>query len=198
MSGEVSIDIVVLSKSYKVGYANKWVKHKTGTAAIWQSSLHPPSMRFISAGEGYVRVKYRELYLYSKYFLLNTNQVDFEKRIEALCTDAHGKNPVISAGDFNALIIDWGSKWTNAKTRVTLESLVSLDMTILNVGIKNTFNRGRHGPTIDIAIASRTLALRMTWSIRNIYTHSDQLRKICELQQNESANKFKRPLRGPK
>ncbi|XP_068626377.1 uncharacterized protein [Battus philenor] len=50
-------------------------------------------------------------------------------------------SPVAIAGDFNAWAVDWGSKATNTEGCQLLETMLLLDVALLNTGDKPTFTR---------------------------------------------------------
>ncbi|XP_068140045.1 uncharacterized protein [Drosophila tropicalis] len=90
-----------------------------------------------------------------------------------LVEDARGRPRVVIAGDFNAWAIDWGYPRTDARGRILLEALASLNLETLNTGGRNTFSRAGTGSIIDLTFASETIARSSSWGIGDFYTASD-------------------------
>ncbi|XP_068150216.1 uncharacterized protein [Drosophila tropicalis] len=126
-----------------------------------------------STGESSNRAKVNDLVLYSCYLPPSLPIARFGEVLDDLVEDARGRPRVVIAGDFNAWAIDWGCPRTDARGRILLEALASLNLETLNTGGRNTFSRAGTGSIIDLTFASETIARSSSWGIGDFYTASD-------------------------
>ncbi|XP_068141778.1 uncharacterized protein [Drosophila tropicalis] len=119
------------------------------------------------------RAKVNDLVLYSCYLPPSLPIARFGEVLDDLVEDARGRPRVVIAGDFNAWAIDWGCPRTDARGRILLEALASLNLETLNTGGRNTFSRAGTGSIIDLTFASETIARSSSWGIGDFYTASD-------------------------
>ncbi|XP_068150175.1 uncharacterized protein [Drosophila tropicalis] len=119
------------------------------------------------------RAKVNDLVLYSCYLPPSLPIARFGEVLDDLVDDARGRRRVVIAGDFYAWAIDWGCPRTDARGRILLEALASLNLETLNTGGRNTFSRAGTGSIIDLTFAIETIARSSSWGIGDFYTASD-------------------------
>ncbi|XP_068141777.1 uncharacterized protein [Drosophila tropicalis] len=91
----------------------------------------------------------------------------------ALLSEPYSTGESSKGRDFNAWAIDWSCPRTDARGRILLEALASLNLETLNTGGRNTFSRAGTGSIIDLTFASETIARSSSWGIGDFYTASD-------------------------
>ncbi len=99
---------------------------------------------------------------------------DFLNFLDRLVNDVRKRRKIVIAGDFNACAIEWGSVKTNQKGQALLEAFSILDIVLLNVGDKPTFQRGDAKSRVDISFTSDVLYRKVVnWRVSDYYTNSD-------------------------
>ncbi|XP_070068165.1 uncharacterized protein [Drosophila takahashii] len=82
---------------------------------------------------------------------------------------------------------------TSRDGRVVLEAFAALDITLLNEGTQQTFNRAGAGSIIDLTYASSSLARQARWRISDIDTESDHEAILVSIRKG-SAHRSTPPL----
>ncbi|XP_049316707.1 uncharacterized protein LOC125779399 [Bactrocera dorsalis] len=98
----------------------------------------------------------------------------------------------VVAGDFNAWAVEWGSIHTNRRGETLLKAFSVLDTVLLNTGKRNTFENNGRGSVIDISFASSSLVRSCTWQVSDLYTHSDHLAILLEIDKTHKSNYLKK------
>ena len=94
--------------------------------------------------------------------------------LDRIVKDARNLSPVVIAGDFNAWVVEWGSKETKKSGPTLLETFSVLDLTLFNDGEKPTFIRGEASSMIDFTFASSGLLKgNICWRVSNTCTMSN-------------------------
>ncbi|KAH8362456.1 hypothetical protein KR084_001948, partial [Drosophila pseudotakahashii] len=134
---------------------------------VRESESKPRCLKCLEIGHIAARCasKVGQYWIYSCYLAPSLSLATFGKTIDEICADARGKLNVLLAGDFNAWAVDWGSQWTNARGRIVVGAVASLDLVLLNEGSQQTFNRAGAGSVIDLTFASPSLARQAFWRI---------------------------------
>lgn len=187
-------DVVLISEPYKNIDNQTWAKDKSGLAAIWTRGKH--AFQEIGQAEGFVRAKVNGTHFYSCYARPSATIEEYQMMLRNLVTDVQGRNPVVIGGDFNAWATEWGSRVTNARGRVLLETLAPLNISIANTGEVYTYRKAGVGSIIDITFVSNSLAPNIKWRVSEEYSHSDHQAIIYEIKDKKKLQKPK--LTGPK
>lgn len=192
---EKSIDIAILSEPHILLESTTFHCDKTNTAAIWTAGKHV-LFEVNSEYEGFVRAKIEGIYFYSCYARPSWTINEYQIMLDNLVQDAQARSPRVIAGDFNAWATTWGSRMTNQRGKRLLDSFAALDVTLLNEGNKETFNRAGRSSIIDITFISNSLLRNTKWCVSDTYTHSDHQAIMIEVNQKRKAKPPK--MTGPK
>ena len=169
---EEGADVVLISEPYKHLDRGVWAADKTGGASIWLTGRQ--AFQEISTQvEGFVRARINGIHFYSCYARPSWTDIEFQTLLDRIVADARERDRVIIGGDFNAWAVEWGSRRTNARRRLLLESFALLNVDLVNTGEENTFRKAGYGSIIDITWASSALLRKIKWSVSEEYTHSD-------------------------
>lgn len=172
---EFSADVALLSDPYRVPTDNgSWMTDKSRSVAIWTCGRYPIQEMISSpADEGFVIAKVNGVYLCSCYCPPRWSTAQFSRVLDILAARLIGLKPLVVAGDFNAWAVDWGSRFTNARGEILLESLAVLNVVLLNDGQVPTF-RGHSGDScIDVTFCSAGWTVEPDWKVHEGYTSSD-------------------------
>lgn len=191
---EKGIDVVILSEFYRP-FGSGWVQDSTGKAALWNRSGFP--MTRVRSTSGFVRADVDGLTVYSCYASPTAPYEDFCAFLDSLRDDLRGRARAIVAGDFNAWAVDWGSPQTNRRGRVLLDTLVSLDLVLLNDGATPTFQRGATMSFIDLTfVTDAVYRSGATWRVSECYNGSDHATILWEVGSQEVSTVQRAPVRG--
>lgn len=194
-ANEREIDVLVISEPYNIpDWDGRWVKDRSGKAAIYNCGQRAFQSVESACYRGFIYAKIDGIHYYSCYAPPNESLEEFKTMLDCLVTDARQKSPLIIAGDFNAWAVAWGSTRTNSRGFALLEALATLDLVLLNDNNSHTFDNGRFISSIDLTFASGVLARNIRWNVSDIYTGSDHLAIIFELNQSSGRN-MTRPIR---
>ena len=80
--------------------------------------------------------------------------------LESLASYARLNTPVIIAGDYHAWATEWGSRYTNARSRCLLETFTSLPVALMNDGRGSTFRRAGSSSIVDLSFVRDGLVSR--------------------------------------
>ncbi len=95
--------------------------------------------------------------------------------LDAVTNALVGLSLAVIGGDFNAWMIEWGSRSTNARGWALLEAMARLNMDVVNVGIKMTYSRNGTESMVDETFWSPGLNCCSDCRVDDGYTHSDHL-----------------------
>ena len=148
---------------------NQWASDATGKAAIWSCGELLFQDNIDSTKKGFVRAKLGRFHFYSCYAPTSLEMEEFADVIDGLVEDARERSPVVIAGDFNARATDWGSKWTNRRGSVLLDTMACLGVVLLNTGGVPTYERDGRTSIVDLTIVSSSLARQNNkWNVNNV------------------------------
>lgn len=188
-------DVVLISEPYKALDGNVWAQDKTKKAAIWICGRQA-IQELDDRGEGFVRAKIGGIHFYSCYAPPSLSQVEYETMLRNLVLDAQERSPVVIGGDFNAWAIEWGSRLTNARGRVLLESFAPLEVGLANNGGASTFRKAGRESVIDITFVSNSLLSSAKWKVSEEFTHSDHQAIFLHIERR--TDNVRPPQTGPK
>ncbi len=177
---EENIDVALLSEQYSQRSESTWITDISGKAAIWSCKGQP----FISCSKNnncFTWANISGIYFFSCYAPPSSSIIDFENFLLELALETRGKSPVIIAGDFNAWSTAWGSRRTSHRGRLLLEFLGQTNLTIINSGTQNTFQKGNKGSIIDLMFANDALSRHIKWTVSDIFTNSDHMAIIADV-----------------
>lgn len=177
-------DIIIISEPYKHLDSNIWVCDNTKHAAIWICGKH--AFQEVGQAEGFVRAKINGIHFYSCYARPSWTMMEYQTMLENLSADAHGRYPVVICGDFNAWATEWGSRSTNPRGRILLETFASLQIGIANDGRANTYRKAGTGSIIDITFVSHSHLRNLKWRVSEEFTHSDHQAIIFEMGEKKN------------
>lgn len=195
MAIDEGADVVLISEPYKIPESSTWICDKAKQAAIWTSGKHA-FQETDGKSEGFVRARINGINFYSCYARPSLTATEYQTMLDNIAADAHPRNSVVIGGDFNAWATEWGSKRTNARGRMLLESFAALDVTIANEGRVDTYRKAGTGSIIDITFVSNSLVRTTKWRVSEEYTHSDHQAVIFTIEERKVAQSPR--LTGPK
>ncbi len=178
---EENIDVALLSEQYTQRSESTWIKDISGKAAIWSCKGQAFTSCSRDAQNGFTWANIHGIYLVSCYARPSASINEFEHFLLQLSLMTRSKSPIIIAGDFNAWSTAWGSRSTNHRGRLVLEFLSQTNLTIINSGTQNTFQKGNKGSVIDLMFANDALSRHIKWGVSDIYTNSDHMAIIAEV-----------------
>nr|XP_049466042.1 uncharacterized protein LOC125907478 [Anopheles coluzzii] len=167
-------DIAIVSEPYSAPTgSSSWVADKTGNAAIWVTGRYPIQRVVSNTFEGFCIAEVNGVFFCSCYAPPSWELERFHVMLDNLVAELDGHRPLVIAGDFNALAVEWGSKQTNSRGDAVLESFARLGVTLGNTGTTPTFNRNERTSIVDITFCSPTLSERLNWRVSDALTLSD-------------------------
>lgn len=178
---ENSIDVAIICEQYRNLHGNVWVADSVNKCAIWACGDKAIEGVQTYMEAGFVRAKIGGIYIYSCYAPPNDTVHDYKHMLGRLARDAEQHSPKVIAGDFNAWAVEWGSRKTNERGRILLESLSSNDLVLANNGGVNTFRARGKGSIVDLTFLSSSLIRNLKWRVSEHYTHSDHQSIICSI-----------------
>uniref|UniRef100_A0A182YT88 Endo/exonuclease/phosphatase domain-containing protein n=1 Tax=Anopheles stephensi TaxID=30069 RepID=A0A182YT88_ANOST len=127
-------DDALISEPYRTPRDNSCcVTDWTGLAAIWAVGRFPIQKVVSHDSEGFTIAIVNGVYFSSCYASPSWELERFNTMLDNLFDDLLGCNPVVVAGDFNAWVVEWGSRSTNSRGEAVLESLSQLNVVLGNV-----------------------------------------------------------------
>lgn len=150
---------------------NRWfVSTDKLSAILWNVENSEGCIcRKIKSSNGFVIVKYGEIYVISCYISPNVSTMIFEDILE----DINGcirtlPGPFVVCGDFNAKSAFWGSPDTNRRGDLLERWAASFDFRLLNWAGVHTCVRAQGSSVIDLTWVSSHILERITgWIVRN-------------------------------
>ncbi|KRF80923.1 uncharacterized protein Dvir_GJ26920 [Drosophila virilis] len=180
---EKRIDVAIISEPYTPKHIGVWHESLDAGAALWSCGQAPHQITQRMARKGFARAKCGRIYVYSCYIPPSIPLAEYTAIIEDIAQDAHGKSPVIIAGDFNAWATEWGSSRTIPRGTILLDILASLNVCLLNIGTRSTYSKAGRESIIDLTFASPDVARDAQWHVSDVYTHSDHFAVITDTSQ---------------
>lgn len=193
-------DVALISEPYRAQGGNVWAHDKTKKAAIWTCGRQA-IQEIDDRGEGFVRAKVGGIHFYSCYAPPSLSLGEYETMLRSLALDAQGKSSLVIGGDFNAWAVEWGSRITNQRGRVLLETFAPLRLNVVNNGGVSTFRKAGRESIIDITFVSDDLFRHSEWKVSEEFTHSDHQavlltieRRRCDAPPPQTGPKWKDKL----
>lgn len=165
-------DILLISDPYKTTKNNKCIHDKGNMTSIWICGQYPFQSTYDN-DEGFVRAKINGINFYSCYAPPRLTTNEYQALLDNIVADARNSSPVVIGGDFNAWATEWGSRTTNSRGELLLQSFAALDLVLANNGDAPTFRRTGRSSIIDLTFVSTSLHRRTKWYVSEQYTHSD-------------------------
>ncbi|XP_041452002.1 uncharacterized protein LOC121405392 [Drosophila obscura] len=169
-----SADVSLLTEPYRRASDHHFTLDTTKTAAIWTCGRSGEQAESVRKGNGYVRAKVGQLWLYSCYLAARLSLQEFGAILDKVADDARERPNVILAGDLRRL--------TNSRGHTLLEAFATLEITLLNTGSEDTFSRAGTGSVIGLPFCSSTLFESTTWTLSTAYTASDHKAIVCNIE----------------
>ena len=185
---ETRVDVAIICEQYKDMHNSVWVKDVSGKAAIWACGNMAIEGTSGEPEDGFVKAKIGGIYIYSCYARPSATIGQYETMLDRLMRDSAQHNPKIIAGDFNAWAVDWGSRVTNRRGRILLETIAGYDLVLANNGDKPTFMSRGFSSVVDLTFMSASLARNVEWAVSDYYTHSDHQAIIFSIGSNSVVN----------
>lgn len=109
-------------------------------------------VRPIESGWGYVGIRIGGLRIYSVYLPPNECRADLKDRLDRLANSVRraGPSPYVIMGDFNAALINWGSRYTNIRGELVDRWAATMDLVLLNIGATPTYIRAQVTSIVDL------------------------------------------------
>ena len=170
---ESNVDVAVICEPYRNYGGATWAVDASGNAAIWACGRQAIQEVMAPPAAGFIRTKVNGVHIYSCYAPPSATLAQYEEMLDSLVLDARDRSPKIIAGDFNAWALEWGSRSTNTRGQILLESFAELDIVLANVGCVPTFRGRGSGSIVDLTFVSTSLVRGMAWQVSEHYTHSD-------------------------
>jgi len=187
---ELNLDLALISEPYIHLATHPWETDSTGKAVIWSCGKLPFQSVANHREAGFVAARVDDIYFYRCYAPPSLPLDKFTDFLNRLTEDAKQHPLVAIAGDFNSWAVDWGSKETNARGKVLLEAMATLDAVLLNNGDKPTLIRGEASSIIDLTFVSGSLAKgNCSWEVLNIYTASDHCAILWTVSSDPNVSK---------
>ncbi|XP_070067110.1 uncharacterized protein [Drosophila virilis] len=180
---ETRIDVAIISEPYTPKHIEVWHESLDAGAALWSCGQAPYQLTQRMARKGFARAKCGRIYVYSCYIPPSIPLAEYTAIIEDIAQDAHGKSPVIIAGDFNAWATEWGSSRTTPRGTILLDIFASLNVCLLNIGTRSTYSKAGRESIIELTFASPDVARDAKWHVSDVYTHSDHFAVITDTSQ---------------
>ncbi|KRF85672.1 uncharacterized protein Dvir_GJ25635 [Drosophila virilis] len=180
---ETRIDVAIISEPYTPKHIGVWHESLDAGAALWSCGQAPYQLTQRMARKGFARAKCGRIYVYSCYIPPSIPLAEYTAIIEDIAQDAHGKSPVIIAGDFNVWATEWGSSRTTPRGTILLDIFASLNVCLLNIGTRSTYSKAGRESIIDLTFASPDVARDAKWHVSDVYTHSDHFAVITDTYQ---------------
>ncbi|GBP78995.1 hypothetical protein EVAR_58138_1 [Eumeta japonica] len=171
---EQKIDLVLISEPYKHLNGQPWETDSTTKSVIWSCGKLSFQGVVNNGNAGFIAASVDGIRFYSCYAPPSLTIVDFIDLLDRLTDDAKQYYPVAIAGDFNAWVVDWGSKLTNARGKEVLEAFSTLYVVLLNSGDTPTYTKGDASSIVDITFVSSSLIRRnCDWRVMDLYKSSN-------------------------
>ena len=184
--------LAVVAEPYRVPQHNG-TGDTTGRAAIFRAgSNDSPAIRTIETGQGFVIVKWGEMYVAGLYASPNA-PVSSQKMLDEIRDRVAPfmAKDILILGDLNAKSTLWGSPRTNARGEIVAEWAAELDLQLLNEGRKSTCVRWQGESIVDLTWASPSVARKVKqWEVmEDTETSSDHRYILISLKPGEWKSK---------
>lgn len=128
------------------------------------------------AASGHCWIQTGQFRVYSCYLSPNQTLTAFREQLSKLELSLSRVPPgidVIVAGDFNSKSLVWGSSTDDVRGQVLANTMITLNLTPINVGNYPTFQRGNSESVIDVTFVRLGRLAVKDWRVLDDYTASD-------------------------
>ncbi|XP_018398447.1 PREDICTED: uncharacterized protein LOC108776343 [Cyphomyrmex costatus] len=149
---ENNAGLAIISEPHRVLDHPYWLSDKREDVAIcWRKDSHPMAFSLICAGEGYLTIKWGEIFVTGVYCSPNVSKATFKEWLDDLGQHIQGHldKHILLCGDFNARSSLWGDRITNARGRILEEWSASFGLVCANRGSRGTCVRSRGESIVD-------------------------------------------------
>lgn len=180
---ELKADVAIISEPFQIPANGMWLADREKWSAIYACGNYPIQEIPLDTESGVIAAKINGIYFYSCYAPPRLNIQEFNMLLDKIADNARGRHPTIIAGDFNAWASEWGSKSTNTRGTMLLETFARVDVSLANHGNTATFRKNGRESVIDITFASSALQRHINWRVSERFTFSDHQALIYEVVQ---------------
>ena len=181
------VEIVLITEPNKKKMDSQWVTDQRIDAGIKLLTRGTPLRK--ESANGFAWCDYDSNRIFSCYFSPNESIRDFEDALERLgaCileSQQQSRNRgLLISGDFNAASVLWGSERTNNRGVILEEWIERLGLTVINTGVKPTFQRGKQQSFLDLTICNDKIKGKIRdWMVLEIESLSDHNYILYTLQ----------------
>lgn len=169
---ERKYDLAILCEQHHDVNSFVWTADATQKAAIWLTNGKMYQKRIETPRSGFTWLTIEGIYYFSCYAPPSWEIDQFERTITEMVAEARTRHPAVIAGDFNAWATAWGTSRTNARGRILMECMATLDMELLNNG-EHTFESSNGRSAIDLTFVQSSISRYASWAIEDVHTQSD-------------------------
>lgn len=177
---DLNIDVAIIAEPFSVPLNGAWISDTNMWTAIFACGKYPIQEILTSAEKGIVSAKINGIHIFSCYAPPRLNAQEFSSMLDKIVDDARRKKPTIIAGDFNAWATEWGSRCTNNRGNILLDTFVQLDVSLANQGTTSTFRKNGCESIIDLTFVSGVLQRNLNWRVSERFTNSDHQALLYE------------------
>lgn len=134
---ENNIQMAIISEPCWIPRNKNWVSNNTNRAALFRGR-NCPDMINIRRGTGFVTAVVGGVTVCSCYSSPNSGTREFEDWLESMTTALGRTGNAIVSGDFNAKLVIWGNKKTDARGTILEIWALSLNLILQNTGSSPT------------------------------------------------------------
>lgn len=189
-----NVDLIVVGEpNKKLVQSNQWIKDRNVDVALMFFNKNIPVAE-VFCGNGYIRVDTKTCHIYCSYVSPNIKLEDFRDRIDAIMMDAGGRpGEKLIMGDFNAKSPLWGSPTGDKRGEYFSEWLSTLNLNVLNDGIRPTFIRGQTKSYIDVTCCTKGIQKDISaWEVLDDETGTEHQYISFEIGKITGKNKNKK------
>lgn len=179
---DLNIDVAIIAEPYRVPLNGAWISDTKKWTAIYVCGKYPIQEIHTSAEQGIVSAKINGIHIFSCYAPPRLNAQEFTTMLDKIVDDARRIKPTIIAGDFNAWATEWGSRYTNNRGNILLDTFVQLDILLANHGNTATFRKNGGESIIDLTFVSGALHRNLNWRVSERFTYSDHQALLYEAE----------------
>lgn len=170
---ELDIDVAIIAEPYRVPANGAWISDKQKWSAIFICGSYPIQEVITNSESGVVAAKINGINIFSCYAPPRLTTPNYLSMLEKMADNTRGKHPIIIAGDFNAWSTEWGSRCTNSRGNILLDTFARVDVSLANYGTNATFRKQGRESIIDLTFVSSSLHRNLNWRVSERFTNSD-------------------------
>lgn len=147
--------IAIVAEPYRIPEGNpNWSGSSDGLVAIvTRRTKAPIPCQVVKQGQGFVTVKWKKTLIVGIYLSPKLTIREVEERFDKINRNirAQEPSPLIIGGDFNAASEVWGARKSNARGKLILDWMATMDLECLNEGRESTCIRPQGESIVDLA-----------------------------------------------